>query len=803
MWTMANQTSPIVSQILLKIENMIKTLEGMKPTLEERQAHSARTPSRSNQVQPVNEATTTPDSPLLTTPTGQALSESSGSIIPHSGQPLQLQDNVSSEPNPRADNRVPNSIVDNTIEMVDVSQEADPSIGRALPERQQMVIINTSDSYYILDNKIADVCVNGGRTGEIQFCVDSNISERCLTPVCENDSVNVIYLFVTKMAFVGSWCYVQPLGIATKPPAKPLDGSLKILSVLNSYQLMTLLSIIVAAEESDAVIRPCVKGNCLHYLMIQTGKLVSEEESNFLPKLRLFGDLSFYVSMFDLAACCKRDGNDEMFKYDQLIRKVLATMANGKKVEVTTKFLEQDCCEMERITSEVCSFAGYWRMGNLSTVYDDNRIFDGDILLFTLSHQKSEDSYLLIIGTTQERCDALNFQHEDTGLVSGILACLCLYAFVYGYKRDIKAVTFRLVSGGKVMGRKNRVWMDQRDVHDRDHDKMSDIKGDMWVVGHLDDHFKMLIVNVGRETQVWDDYKWLTLIDDVDYIHGRRHKSLRSVSYKLDSGHNDELYGDIRVSNVGTSVKIKVDLCEDRGDLEWISPTVLGLQVMSNNEIYKDFLMANLQASHSISWSASYKFSYENSWMLGIQSCDLLIHFWGHLIIKVPKWQISVMADKQCMCPQHSLLQFSSNHYGSVLLFSYLTIVHNIRGYRWVEICDYFQVNNYGLAIERSRKEFKGSLNRCYWISKVIRIEVFKYKKKHKESIMIGSDEWSSTYFNFLVELEDGPEPFLRDSRRLVRVPLLQDSVYAHILELVPDAFMEPIVLDAFCQMAD
>ncbi|KAL9681406.1 hypothetical protein QQ045_013189 [Rhodiola kirilowii] len=63
---------------------------------------------------------------------------------------------------------------------------------------------------------------------------------------------------------------------------------------------------------------------------------------------------------------------------------------------------------------------------------------------------------------------------------------------------------------------------------------------------------------------------------------------------------------------------------------------------------------------------------------------------------------------------------------------------------------------------------------------------------------MIGSDEWSSTYFKFLVELEDGPEPFLRDLRRLVRVPLLQDSVYAPILELVPDAFMEPVILDAF-----
>ncbi|KAL9683478.1 hypothetical protein QQ045_015300 [Rhodiola kirilowii] len=54
----------------------------------------------------------------------------------------------------------------------------------------------------------------------------------------------------------------------------------------------------------------------------------------------------------------------------------------------------------------------------------------------------------------------------------------------------------------------------------------------------------------------------------------------------------------------GTSVKIKVDLCEGRGYLEWISPTVLGLQVMSNNEISKDFLMTNLQASHTISWSA-------------------------------------------------------------------------------------------------------------------------------------------------------------------------------------------------------
>ncbi|KAL9666900.1 hypothetical protein QQ045_001244 [Rhodiola kirilowii] len=57
-----------------------------------------------------------------------------------------------------------NVVINDTIETVNVSQEADPWIGRALQERQQMVLINTSDSYYILDNKVAAIGVNGERS---------------------------------------------------------------------------------------------------------------------------------------------------------------------------------------------------------------------------------------------------------------------------------------------------------------------------------------------------------------------------------------------------------------------------------------------------------------------------------------------------------------------------------------------------------------------------------------------------------------------------------------------------------------
>ncbi|KAL9690314.1 hypothetical protein QQ045_010711 [Rhodiola kirilowii] len=156
---MENQTSPIVTQILLKIENLIKTLEGMKPAIEERRAHSAGTPSRSDQVQPVNETTTTPDSPLLTTPTGQALSESSESIILHSDQPLQLQDDVSSEPNFRASNRVPRVEVPN------------------------LFATDFSSIFVLNDAEISEESL------ETKLCVSNTISNSCLLPVCGNASV--------------------------------------------------------------------------------------------------------------------------------------------------------------------------------------------------------------------------------------------------------------------------------------------------------------------------------------------------------------------------------------------------------------------------------------------------------------------------------------------------------------------------------------------------------------------------------------------------------------------------------------
>ncbi|KAL9689860.1 hypothetical protein QQ045_010251 [Rhodiola kirilowii] len=73
-----------------------------------------------------------------------------------------------------------------------------------------------------------------------KFCVSNTVSDLCLLPVCENDSANVLCLFVTKMVFVGNWCYIQLLLIAAKPPAKPLDISLNMLGQTN--QVLTIVS---------------------------------------------------------------------------------------------------------------------------------------------------------------------------------------------------------------------------------------------------------------------------------------------------------------------------------------------------------------------------------------------------------------------------------------------------------------------------------------------------------------------------------------------------------------------------------
>ncbi|KAL9675215.1 hypothetical protein QQ045_003416 [Rhodiola kirilowii] len=181
-----------------------------------------------------------------------------------------------------------------------------------------------------------------------------------------------------------------------------------------------------------------------------------------------------------------------------------------------------------------------------------------------------------------------------------------------------------------------------------------------------------------------------------------------------------------------------VDLWEGSGYPEWIRSVVWGLQILLNDENFKGFWMANSQTSHNIIWSvASYKFSYENSWLLGIYHWDL-IHFWGHfslLIIKRSRNKLEVE--------------------------------------EWT-----FRPCGRKLAAEK----------------------MMELSLEHEQTMFVSSLSYSD------VELDDGSEPFWRDTRRLVKVSLLQDSIYAPIFEFVPDALIEPrfviIVVDiGLCDM--
>ncbi|KAL9667929.1 hypothetical protein QQ045_002298 [Rhodiola kirilowii] len=190
---------------------------------------------------------------------------------------------------------------------------------------------------------------------------------------------------------------------------------------------------------------------------------------------------------------------------------------------------------------------------------------------------------------------------------------------------------------------------------------------------------------------------------------------------RLDFGHNDDLYGNIGVSSlcgvfgygkpaaiedivilwkvkkvhvayhgsslvvvsdVGTSVKIKVDSCEGRGYRVWISYTVWGLQIWSKNENFKESLMANLQASHSIAWSASYKFPSKIKPQSSIHICYLLINLCGHFSPLITKLGSEKMVSLSAMPVASSLTTSGSKATYSTNLSSVDSIPSTLFGRR-------------------------------------------------------------------------------------------------------------------------
>ncbi|XP_073048408.1 formamidopyrimidine-DNA glycosylase isoform X2 [Primulina eburnea] len=71
---------------------------------------------------------------------------------------------------------------------------------------------------------------------------------------------------------------------------------------------------------------------------------------------------------------------------------------------------------------------------------------------------------------------------------------------------------------------------------------------------------------------------------------------------------------------------------------------------------------------------------------------------------------------------------------------------------------------------------------------------------KYKRSAVKDTDEWPSKYSKFFVELDDGLEFSFTDKRRFAKVRLLDDPVSVPpISELGPDALLEPMAVDEFC----
>ncbi|XP_075505169.1 formamidopyrimidine-DNA glycosylase isoform X3 [Primulina tabacum] len=73
---------------------------------------------------------------------------------------------------------------------------------------------------------------------------------------------------------------------------------------------------------------------------------------------------------------------------------------------------------------------------------------------------------------------------------------------------------------------------------------------------------------------------------------------------------------------------------------------------------------------------------------------------------------------------------------------------------------------------------------------------------KYKRSAVKDTDEWPSKYSKFFVELDDGLEFSFTDKRRFAKVRLLDDPVSVPpISELGPDALLEPMAVDEFCNL--
>ncbi|XP_073302777.1 formamidopyrimidine-DNA glycosylase isoform X4 [Primulina huaijiensis] len=71
---------------------------------------------------------------------------------------------------------------------------------------------------------------------------------------------------------------------------------------------------------------------------------------------------------------------------------------------------------------------------------------------------------------------------------------------------------------------------------------------------------------------------------------------------------------------------------------------------------------------------------------------------------------------------------------------------------------------------------------------------------KYKRSAVKDTDEWPSKYSKFFVALDDGLEFSFTDKRRFAKVRLLDDPVSVPpISELGPDALVDPMAVDEFC----
>ncbi|CAM8958762.1 unnamed protein product [Rhodiola kirilowii] len=216
------------------LERMIEMLEKLQFPREDKQTIEAQPP-----------LLPTPDSPLLASPTGKALSESELEskadgfhLSPVRAEGSNEDDQVSSDVEETSD-----SILDEAADSgddgydLDVNLHLDQKISAVIDFTLQEVIlnrlpvVNQTVSVTKTDQYDAEISEENFET---KFCVSNTVSDVCLLPVCENAALYLSSIPLSHKTFNGNWCSMQVFYIAAvylKPPWEPPDGEVKFMSL--------------------------------------------------------------------------------------------------------------------------------------------------------------------------------------------------------------------------------------------------------------------------------------------------------------------------------------------------------------------------------------------------------------------------------------------------------------------------------------------------------------------------------------------------------------------------------------------